>query len=63
MTNEPDGVWLPVGQAAARLGTSPPTLKRLLKKEGIPVLRLNGHIRVRASDIDALLADRLKPIE
>ena len=43
--------------AAAYLGTSPPTIRRLTQYEGLPAYQPGpkGHIRVRFTDIDEFM--------
>ncbi len=54
---------LTMGQAAAKFGITPRTLKRLLKDGGVPVFHLSGNLRVRESDLMKFMESRIRPIE
>lgn len=53
---------LKAGEAAELFGTSRKTLRRILIREQVPVLHLNGHYLVRKSDLLALKAAQFKPL-
>ncbi len=58
----PPSHWLSVREAAARANVSSKTIKRWISGGLLPATRLpakkenKGHLRVRRSDLDALLA-------
>ena len=49
-----------VAEAAKRLGTSPDTVRRLVKLGELPVVRFgqHGHLRFRSEDIERLCEPR-----
>lgn len=61
MTDAPDKL-LTAQEAAALYGTTPKTLRRILKREGTPVLHLDGQYRIRKSDLLALKESQFKPL-
>ena len=46
-------------QAASYLGIGESTLYRLVKTEGIPVVRLGGCSRIRREDLDSLINKKM----
>lgn len=54
-------VYLPVREAAARVGVAPRTVKRWISAGMLPAIRLpspkgRGHLRVQSSDLEVLMA-------
>ena len=47
---------LRVGEAADRLAVAPRTIRRMIDDRELPVVRIRGSVRLRASDLDALIA-------
>lgn len=59
--NHPDPLLTPQ-EAAALYGTTPKTLRRILKREGTRVQHLDGQYRIRRSDLLALKESQFKPL-
>jgi excisionase family DNA binding protein len=47
---------LTVQEAADRLGTSTRFVRRLIFERRIPFIKIGRHVRIAASDVDALIA-------
>lgn len=47
--------WMDVGECARELGVSGNTMRRLLRQDSVPVLRLSKRFRVRRSDFERLV--------
>jgi helix-turn-helix protein len=58
-----DDALLNINEVAARLNISPRAVKRLLARDDLAVVRIDGFLRFRACDIDAYIdAHRTPPI-
>lgn len=53
--------WMTTEEIAYELGVSLPTVRRILERDGVPVMRLGTKLRVKKADYDAMLASRFKP--
>lgn len=51
---------LRVGEAADRLAVAPRTVRRMIDDNELPAVRIRGSVRLRASDLDALIAGDAK---
>jgi excisionase family DNA binding protein len=51
--------WLTIAQAARYLGISEKTIRRRIDARDIPVFRDGGIIRIKRSDLDRYINDRI----
>jgi excisionase family DNA binding protein len=53
--------WVSIAQAAEQLGVHPRTLRRYIRDERLPVLRLSPQVvRIEPEDIERFLADNIR---
>jgi 4-alpha-glucanotransferase len=52
--------WMDMKECAEVLGVVPKTVREMLAKDGVPVMRLPGKWQVKRSDFGALVARRYK---
>jgi hypothetical protein len=61
MTEENE--WLTVAKAAALFGgVTPATMRKVIRDEGVSVLRVSNDIRIRREDFDKLFEAHFKPL-
>lgn len=65
-TSSPQRVYLSVREAATRVSASPRTVKRWIAAGHLAATRLpspkgQGHLRIRSSDLEVLLAQGIQP--
>lgn len=53
--------WMTTEEIAYELGVSGPTVRRILEREGVPVMRLGAKLRVKKADYEAMVASRFGP--
>lgn len=54
--------WMTTRECAVELSTTPQTVRRMLRDDQVPVLRLLSQIKVRRSDWENMLSSHMGPL-